>query len=119
MDPRWRGVGPSTPSQTAWALMSLLSVEGNDYLGPLQRGIRYLCETQDEFGTWKERHYTAAGFPGYGIGARTNLHAGDLSEKLQQGNELSRGFMLNFNLYRHYFPLIALGRARNRIWPED
>jgi len=25
---------------------------------------------------------------------------------------LQRGFMLNYNLYRHYFPLMALGRAR-------
>jgi len=119
MDPQWRGVGPSTPSQTAWALMSLLAVEGNDYMEPLLRGVNYLCQSQDELGTWKERHYTAAGFPGYGVGARTNLLASDLSEKLQQGNELSRGFMLNFNLYRHYFPLIALGRARNRVWSED
>lgn len=119
MDPKWRGVGPSTPSQTAWALMSLLVVDGNDYLESLRRGVKYLCETQDELGTWKERHYTAAGFPGYGVGARTNLLASDLSEKLQQGNELSRGFMLNFNMYRHYFPLIALGRARARVWTED
>jgi squalene-hopene/tetraprenyl-beta-curcumene cyclase len=30
---------------------------------------------------------------------------------MQQGEELSRGFMIGYNLYRHYFPLMALGRA--------
>ena len=112
MDPAMRGIGPSTPSQTAWALMSLLAVDDHDYLSAIQRGIRYLCETQDRFGTWHEQRYTATGFPGYGVGARTNLNAPDLRNRLQQGTELSRGFMLNFNMYRHYFPLIALGRAR-------
>jgi hypothetical protein len=28
-----------------------------------------------------------------------------------QGPELSRAFMLRYDLYRHYFPLMALGRA--------
>jgi squalene-hopene/tetraprenyl-beta-curcumene cyclase len=28
-----------------------------------------------------------------------------------QGPELSRAFMLRYGLYRHYFPLMALGRA--------
>lgn len=114
MDPELRGVGPSTPSQTAWALMALLAIPGDTYLAPLLRGIKYLCTTQDN-GTWEERHYTAAGFPGYGVGARINLNTNGLSEKLQQGTELSRGFMINFNMYRHYFPLIALGRAQSRF----
>jgi squalene-hopene/tetraprenyl-beta-curcumene cyclase len=30
---------------------------------------------------------------------------------MQQGEELSRGFMIGYNLYQHYFPLVALGRA--------
>nr|UXE44053.1 squalene--hopene cyclase [uncultured bacterium] len=112
MDPGLRGVGPSTPSQTAWALMALLSIGSAAYLSAIQRGLRYLCDTQDREGTWDEQVYTATGFPGYGIGTRTNLEAKDLSARLQQGAELSRGFMLGFNMYRHYFPLIALGRAR-------
>jgi squalene-hopene/tetraprenyl-beta-curcumene cyclase len=116
MDPDLRGVGPSTPSQTAWALMSLVAVGDQEYFPVIMRGIRYLCETQDD-GTWNEKHYTATGFPGYGVGARINLTARDLSERLEQGTELSRGFMLNFNMYRHYFPLIALGRAR--IWLQQ
>ena len=28
---------------------------------------------------------------------------------------MGRGFMINYNLYRHYFPLMALSRARSRI----
>ena len=28
-----------------------------------------------------------------------------------QGPELSRAFMLRYGMYRHYFPLMALGRA--------
>src|SRR5262249_50756318 len=89
MDPELRGVGPSTPSQTAWALMALLAVPGDRYLESLLRGIKYLSTTQED-GTWEERHYTAAGFPGYGVGARINLNMNGLAEKLQQGRELSR-----------------------------
>jgi squalene-hopene/tetraprenyl-beta-curcumene cyclase len=63
-------------------------------------------------GTWEEPHYTGTGFPGYGLGARVNLNVPHLAENLQQGTELSRAFMINYNLYRHYFPLMALGRAR-------
>ncbi len=35
-----------------------------------------------------------------------------LRERIAAGTELQRGFMINYNLYRHYFPLMALGRAR-------
>jgi squalene-hopene/tetraprenyl-beta-curcumene cyclase len=34
-----------------------------------------------------------------------------LPKRLMQGPELSRAFMLRYDLYRHYFPLMALGRA--------
>jgi squalene-hopene/tetraprenyl-beta-curcumene cyclase len=112
MDPALRGRGPSTPSQTAWALMCLLSVNANAVVGEaMRRGLAYLCSTQTADGTWNEDYYTATGFPGYGIGARMNLTAEELARRLQQGTELSRGFMLSFNMYRHYFPLLALARA--------
>jgi len=39
----------------------------------------------------------------------------ELSRRLQQGRELQRGFMINYNLYRHYFPLVALGRIRRTL----
>ena len=110
MDPALIGVGPSTPSQTAWGLMALLAVSDHDSIPAIRRGIRYLCRTQMRSGTWTEDEYTAAGFPGYGVGARINLRSKNLNRKLHQGTELSRGFMINFNMYRHYFPLIALGR---------
>jgi squalene-hopene/tetraprenyl-beta-curcumene cyclase len=112
MDNTLRGKGDSTPSQTGWAVMALLSAAPRRYDEPIRRGIRYLLTSQKE-GTWDEPQYTGTGFPGYGIGARTDLdHNGTT---LEQGTELSRGFMLNYNLYRHYFPLMALGRARNHF----
>ena len=107
MDESLRGVGPSTPSQTGWALMALLATKG--YHDSIERGLRYLTSHQTPAGSWEEVHYTGTGFPGYGGGARTNLKAG---ETLKQGRELSRGFMLRYHMYRHYFPLMALGRAR-------
>lgn len=112
MDDTLRGVGPSTASQTAWALMCLCAAEQNPKRdGCMRRGAEYLARTQLD-GTWEERHYTGTGFPGYGIGTRTDLKTDHMRKKLQQGKELSRGFMINYNMYRHYFPLMALGRIR-------
>ena len=69
-------------------------------------------EGHSKDGTWEEPEYTGTGFPGYGVGARLNIPPQEMKDKLKQGNELNRGFMINYNLYRHYFPLMALGRAR-------
>lgn len=110
MDDNLRGVGPSTASQTGWALMALLAVGSHRYDASLMAGIEYLSRTQRADGTWDEDEYTGTGFPGYGMGARIDLKAHGW--ELQQGTELGRGFMINYNLYRHYFPLMALGRAR-------
>lgn len=80
-----RGRGPSTPSQTAWALLALLA--GGEGQGEaVQRGIAYLVRTQREDGTWDEPQFTGTGFP--------------------------TDFMIRYGLYRHVFPLMALGRAR-------
>jgi squalene-hopene/tetraprenyl-beta-curcumene cyclase len=111
MDPTQIGKGVSTASQTSWALMALLAVSETAYEGPVRRGIEFLCRHQTE-GTWAEPEYTGTGFPGYGLGARTDLADPELSHRLQQGEELQRGFLINYNLYRHYFPLSALGRYR-------
>lgn len=111
MDPALRGKGESTPSQTAWAMMVLLELGDVKYRGAIERGAWFLT-TRQQGGTWEEPQYTGTGFPGYGEGQRIDLAAAGLSEKLCQGAELSRGFMINYNLYRHYFPLMALGRAR-------
>lgn len=117
MDDALRGVGPSTASQTGWALLGLLAMDGHDHDEAIRRGLDYLLTTQTADGTWHERHFTGTGFPGYGLGART-----DLSRKgttLDQGKELGRGFMLNYEMYRHYFPLAAMGRARRHLMRLD
>ncbi|HEY7404317.1 MAG TPA: squalene--hopene cyclase [Candidatus Angelobacter sp.] len=80
-DPTTRGIGPSTPSQTAWAVMGLLAA-GDTRSESVQRGILYLLENQRGDGHWDEDQYTGTGFP--------------------------RVFYLAYHLYRDYFPLIAL-----------
>jgi squalene-hopene/tetraprenyl-beta-curcumene cyclase len=113
MDSARIGSGVSTASQTGWAMMGLLVFDDGSYASTLERGATYLLNNQVD-GTWHEPEYTGTGFPGYGIGARTMLDAPALADRLQQGGELQRGFMINYNLYRHYFPLAALGRMRAR-----
>ena len=87
-DPSLRGLGPSTPSQTAWALMALIAA-GEAEHESVARGIQYLVERQREDGTWDEPEFTGTGFPS--------------------------DFMINYHLYRHYFPLMALGRYERAI----
>ncbi len=87
-DPVWRGRGPSTASQTAWALLSLIAA-GEVNHPAAQRGIAYLLETQTETGGWDESYYTGTGFP--------------------------MDFMINYHLYRDVFPLLALGRYRRAL----
>jgi squalene-hopene/tetraprenyl-beta-curcumene cyclase len=87
-DERAAGQGESTPSQTAWAMLGLLA--GEDALSTeLQRGIAFLGEQQRPDGTWPEEHFTGTGFP--------------------------RHFYLRYDMYRNYFPLMALGQARARM----
>jgi squalene-hopene/tetraprenyl-beta-curcumene cyclase len=112
MDDHLRGEGESTASQTGWALLGLLAVGTHDFDESIRRGVDFLLSRQ-QGGTWAEPHYTGTGFPGYGVGERTNLKKAGAS--LAQGAELARGFMINYNMYRHYFPLLALGRARKHL----
>ncbi|MDD2708018.1 MAG: squalene--hopene cyclase [Verrucomicrobiae bacterium] len=109
MDDSMRGVGESTASQTAWALMALMAVEHPCYDEAIIQGVEYLLSSQ-QAGTWSEPQYTGTGFPGYSVGGRVNLK--EKAASIDQGHELQRGFMINYNLYRHYFPVMALGRAR-------
>ena len=37
------------------------------------------------------------------------------SDALMQGPELSRAFMLRWDLYRQFFPVMALGRAQKKL----
>ncbi len=57
-----KGKGPSTPSQTAWAMMGLLT-GGDANRKSLQRGAQYLASTQNEDGSWDEDPITGTGFP--------------------------------------------------------
>ena len=52
-DPNQRGVGPSTPSQTAWALLGLLAA-GDTRRDSVAKGVRWLMERQHEDGSWDE-----------------------------------------------------------------
>ncbi|QQE10038.1 squalene--hopene cyclase [Planctomycetota bacterium] len=112
MDDELRGKGPSTASQTGWALMTLEAIDAERYGNSIREGVQYLLRTQGD-GTWYEPYYTGTGFPGYGIGERT-----DVTKQMgfmDQGKELARGFMINYNMYRHYFPLMAMGRLVGKI----
>ena len=102
-----RGRGPSTPSQTAWALLALIAADRAD--SPVaRRAAAYLLETQRTDGGWDEQAYTGTGFPGYAVGEEHGA-------RIRQGRELSRGFMLRYHLYRDCFPLLALGRYRAAV----
>ncbi|MCZ6708185.1 MAG: squalene--hopene cyclase [Chloroflexi bacterium] len=87
-DPTLAGAGPSTPSQTAWALLALIAA-GEAGSEEAARGVRYLIDRQRSDGTWDEPEFTGTGFPG--------------------------DFMINYHLYRHYFPLMALGRYAHSL----
>jgi squalene-hopene/tetraprenyl-beta-curcumene cyclase len=78
------GRGPSTPSQTAWAIMGLVAAR-RTASPAIERGVRYLTSTQQD-GTWAEEPFTGTGFPGH--------------------------FYLRYTMYREYFPLMALGQVR-------
>lgn len=75
--------GPSTASQTAWAVMGLVN-GGDRSSAQLRNGLDYLMRTQRTDGTWDERWFTGTGFP--------------------------KVFYLRYHLYRHYFPLWAMGQ---------
>jgi squalene-hopene/tetraprenyl-beta-curcumene cyclase len=87
-EPAWRGRGTSTPSQSAWALLGYVAAGGERGVHA-QRAADYLCTTQEANGDWEERHFTGTGFPG--------------------------DFMIRYHLYRLHFPVMALGRLRERL----
>jgi squalene-hopene/tetraprenyl-beta-curcumene cyclase len=83
VDRSWIGRGASTASQTAWALIALHAA-GHPRDEMVERGLRFLADTQREDGNWDEPYYTGTGFPG--------------------------DFYINYHLYRLVFPVTALGR---------
>src|SRR5450631_961854 len=52
-DPLQRGIGPSTPSQTAWAVLGLLAA-GDIRSDSVAKGVRWLISKQSPLGTWDE-----------------------------------------------------------------
>lgn len=72
---------PSTPSQTAWAILGLIAGGDTNSIS-VKKGIQYLVETQKGDGGWDEELATGTGFPGV--------------------------FYLSYHLYRNSFPLLAL-----------
>ena len=114
MDVEAAGRGPTTASQTAWALLGLIAANRPQDRDAIEHGCLFLVDRQVD-GTWNEPEYTGTGFPGYGVGQTIKLRDPELSKRLMQGPELSRAFMLRYDLYRHYFPLMAIGRALKAI----
>lgn len=87
-DPSLKGKGESTASQTAWAIMGLISA-GEGKSAAVKAGIDYLVRNQTEEGTWLEEAFTGTGFP--------------------------KVFFLRYHLYRHSFPMMALGMYRREV----
>jgi squalene-hopene/tetraprenyl-beta-curcumene cyclase len=82
---RWHGRGEPTASQTAWALLGLIAA-GDAHSEAATRAAAWLAENQREDGDWDEPSFTGTGFP--------------------------RHFLINYHLYRTYWPVMALGRLR-------
>jgi squalene-hopene/tetraprenyl-beta-curcumene cyclase len=76
---------PSTPSQTAWAILGLLA-SGDTNSSTVQSGVEWLVEHQRPDGGWDEDLSTGTGFP--------------------------RVFYLKYHLYRSSFPVLALAAYR-------
>ena len=81
----WHGNGTPTASQTAWALLGLIAA-GEAQSEAATRAATWLAESQREDGDWDEPYFTGTGFP--------------------------RHFLINYHLYRTYWPVVALGRLK-------
>jgi squalene-hopene/tetraprenyl-beta-curcumene cyclase len=85
-NPSTKGIGESTASQTAWAIMGICACGDLDRRS-IQRGLRYLLSSQEPDGSWNEEQITGTGFP--------------------------RVFYLKYDMYRQNFPLLALATYVN------
>ncbi len=85
-NPSTKGIGESTASQTAWAIMGICACGDLDRPS-IQRGLRYLLSSQKSDGSWDEEQITGTGFP--------------------------RVFYLKYDMYRQNFPLLALATYVN------
>lgn len=77
----------STPSQTAWGLLGLAAA-GDVSSAAIQRGADFLIATQRANGRWAEDLTTGTGFPDV--------------------------FYISYELYKDYFPLLALATLRRK-----
>jgi squalene-hopene/tetraprenyl-beta-curcumene cyclase len=91
-EPTLRGVGTSTPSQTAWAILGLLAA-GDTRSDSVAKGVRWLLNEQRPDGSWREDLYTGTGFP--------------------------KVLYLSYHMYRDYFPLLALATYHRAMQPES
>jgi squalene-hopene/tetraprenyl-beta-curcumene cyclase len=80
-DPVFKGRGPSTASQTAWAIMGLCAFD-DPYRPSINRGIQFLVQSQNPDGSWTEHETTGTGFP--------------------------KVYYLKYDMYRNTWPLLAL-----------
>mgnify|MGYP001156659854 CR=1 FL=1 len=83
-DESFAGVGRSTASQSAWAV-NTLQLAGFGRHPACARGVAFLRE-RETMGSWPEPEHTGTGFP--------------------------RDFYINYHLYRHLFPMMALAADR-------
>jgi squalene-hopene/tetraprenyl-beta-curcumene cyclase len=87
-DPVYKGQGPSTASQTAWAVMGILAFD-DPFRPSVQRGIEYLVRMQNQDGSWSESEVTGTGFP--------------------------KVFYLKYDMYRNSWPLLALATYKQLL----
>jgi squalene-hopene/tetraprenyl-beta-curcumene cyclase len=87
-DPVFKGRGPSTASQTAWAVMGISAFDDPNRPS-LKRGIEYLIRTQNPDGSWTEHETTGTGFP--------------------------KVFYLKYDMYRNAWPLLALATYQKTL----
>jgi squalene-hopene/tetraprenyl-beta-curcumene cyclase len=79
-DPTLKGQGPSTASQTAWAVLGLMAA-GESRSRAVRTGIEWLMTHQNPDGSFTEKEWTGTGFP--------------------------KVFYLRYHYYCVYFPLLA------------
>lgn len=80
----------STPSQTAWAILGLIAA-GRGRSKAVETGVQWLLKRQRPDGTWEEELTTGTGFPNV--------------------------YYLSYDLYRNYFPLLALATYNRHEQP--